>query len=65
MAKQLTRWRPDTCACVVDFEWDDADAEPIPVPKVIEPCPEHPTSGDLQADFDLIREHNRAANPEG
>lgn len=27
MARQVTQWRPDTCACVVDLVWDDAVAE--------------------------------------
>lgn len=26
--KHCTRWRPDTCTCVVDYEWDDADPSP-------------------------------------
>jgi len=21
----VTRWHPDTCSCVIDFEWDDTD----------------------------------------
>jgi hypothetical protein len=24
MAKQITTWRPDTCGCEVELEWDDA-----------------------------------------
>lgn len=25
--KHVTRWRPDTCGCVLDYEWDDAVSE--------------------------------------
>jgi hypothetical protein len=27
MAIQTTRWRPDTCKCVVDYNWDDQTSE--------------------------------------
>lgn len=64
MAQQRTRWRPDTCACVIDYEWDD-DA-PIEarehVPVAIEACPIHPSSDDLVADMATVLAHNRAAN---
>lgn len=68
MARQLTRWRPDTCGCVVDFSWDSESAEDgrVHVAEAIEPCELHPPSGDLQADFAAILAHNRANNaPEG
>ncbi|MBA7636425.1 hypothetical protein ES703_44043 [subsurface metagenome] len=25
--KQVTRWKPDTCSCVLDIEWDDEEPE--------------------------------------
>lgn len=25
MAKHTTRWSPDTCSCVIEYEWDDLD----------------------------------------
>ncbi len=67
MAKHLTRWRPDTCGCVIEYEWDDAEAEEARqhVPKKIDACPDHPASGDLAADFATILAHNRAANAGG
>lgn len=27
MAKKITQWRPDTCECVIDYEWDDLDPQ--------------------------------------
>lgn len=67
MARQVTRWRPDTCGCVVDFEWDSdvPEADRALVCVALEPCSEHPASGDLAADFQAVQEHNRAAHAEG
>lgn len=25
--KKITRWRPDTCGCIIEYEWDDSEAE--------------------------------------
>ena len=67
MARQVTRWRPDTCGCVVDFEWDDEtpEEERAFTCIAIEPCEQHPASGDLAVDFAAVQDHNRAANAEG
>lgn len=66
MAQHLTRWRPDTCGCVVVYGWDREQPEEVRehVAVAIEPCPLHPASGDLEADFAAILAHNRAANAE-
>lgn len=29
MAMRITRWSPDTCACVVDIQWDDSVAQEL------------------------------------
>lgn len=67
MAKHLTRWRPDTCGCVIEYEWDSDDAEETRVhtPVKIDACPDHPATGDLEADFAAILAHNRAATARG
>jgi len=38
------RWRPDTCACVLDYEWDDQAPEAgraHGLAQVITRCPDH------------------------
>lgn len=56
--KKLTRWRPDTCACVVDLEWDSADEVPALVCVALEPCPLHASGKTLQEQFEDVRAHN-------
>lgn len=41
MAKQITRWSPDTCSCVVEYEWDDSESEDVrthTINKIVEQC---------------------------
>ena len=66
MAKHLTRWRPDTCGCVIEYEWDSDRPEEARRhgPLKLDACPDRPASGDLDADFATILAHNRAANAE-
>lgn len=67
MTIQTTRWRPDTCACVIDFQWDDTtpDIGRVHTASYIEACDPHPASGDLQADMAVVIAHNRAVNAAG
>lgn len=42
--KQITRWSPDTCECVIDYEWDDSQDENTRThsfKRTIRACPEH------------------------
>lgn len=44
MAIHRTRWSPDTCGCVVDYEWDDADpaeGRAFTLVGVVARCPAH------------------------
>lgn len=25
--KRITQWRPDTCSCIIDYEWDDLEPQ--------------------------------------
>lgn len=41
---RTTRWHPDTCGCVVEYEWDDAepdDARTHRPSKVVQQCASH------------------------
>lgn len=67
MSIQRTRWRPDTCSCVLVYAWDDASPEEGRVHTCVqvEPCGEHAAvaaKGDLQATFEAVLAHNRAEN---
>lgn len=61
MSKQITRWRPDTCNCVLEYEWDNED-NPVNIQytnkKIIEVCEYH--SG--VEDFDYILNENKEKN---
>lgn len=48
---RTTQWRPDTCGCVLEYEWDDATTEDARVhtPIVAVPCPAHMTHADAAA----------------
>lgn len=41
--KHVTTWRPDTCGCVIEYEWDDAVNENARTHKQVAavPCPAH------------------------
>ena len=41
---RVTRWSPDTCDCVLEYEWDDAEPENTRVHKfkaMVVKCPAH------------------------
>lgn len=42
--KRITRWSPDTCGCILEYEWDDAQDENTRThsfKRIIKTCPEH------------------------
>lgn len=42
--KRVTTWSPDTCDCVLEYEWDDAQDENTRIhsfKRIIKACPEH------------------------
>lgn len=46
MALRVTRWSPDTCGCILEYEWDDSQDENIRThnfKRSIKACPEHAT----------------------
>jgi hypothetical protein len=58
--KHTTTWRPDTCGCVIDIEWDDGDAPRVHKAKRVSPCPDH--QGDAEAVFAAVLDENRRKN---
>lgn len=44
MAIQTTTWHPDTCACIIEYQWDDSvpDAARVHTPsRIVSQCPFH------------------------
>jgi hypothetical protein len=63
--KHITRWRPDTCACVLELEWDDTDPEETRAHNAIkvERCEAHPHEGKPnQHVFETVHGENRHKN---
>lgn len=63
--KHITRWRPDTCACVLELEWDDTDAEDAREhrPVKIERCGFHEHAGKPNEHvFALVHGENQHKN---
>lgn len=44
MTVRTTRWSPDTCGCILEYEWDDAapqDQRVHSYKNTVKSCPEH------------------------
>ena len=60
--KKITRWSPDTCGCVIDFEWDTNDPNAPHVGKtVVSACECHP-SEDAVTHHSKLLEENQGKN---
>lgn len=63
--KHITRWRPDTCSCVLELEWDDEvpEAEREHTAVKVERCGVHQHDGEPhQAVFETVLTENRQKN---
>ncbi len=59
--KQVTRWEPDTCGCVIDYDWEDSEPEATrthAVRKIVGACPAHAGLSEIPA-FDTVLDENR------
>ncbi|HLA18838.1 MAG TPA: hypothetical protein VJ253_05890 [Dehalococcoidia bacterium] len=64
MPLKTTRWRPDTCACVFEYAWDDAepqDTRALAFARRLEACAVH-EGAPPEAAFGHAREENRRKN---
>ncbi len=62
---QTTRWSPDTCGCVVEYQWDDAvsaDQRTHAVSNVVTKCAAHATTPDHAAHFTKVNDENKRKN---
>lgn len=64
MVINVTRWYPDTCSCVIEYEWDSEQNEDERVHKfksIVGVCPDHTSlSGDGL--FQSVLKENRMKN---
>jgi len=65
MALQVTRWYPDTCDCVIDFQWDDTQTEATrthSVKAIVKRCGAHRQIPDDKQHFSTVLEENQRKN---
>ncbi len=65
MALQVTRWYPDTCDCVIDFQWDDTQTDATrthSVKAIIKRCAAHREIPDDTQHFSTVLEENQKKN---
>jgi hypothetical protein len=65
MAKQLTQWYPDTCGCVIIFEWDDAvpaEQRVHTLYKIVTKCSDHKSIADDVELFNTVMRENTMKN---
>ncbi len=65
MALQVTRWYPDTCDCIIDYEWDVAQPEATrthTVKAIIKRCAAHRGIRDDSQHFSTVLEENVRKN---
>ena len=59
---KVTLWRPDTCSCVVEYEWDDAvkeDARVHSFKRFAARCPAHASDQNMDGCLERNRRKNR------
>lgn len=63
--KHTTRWSPDTCECVLEYEWDDAvpENERTHTPTtMIRACSAHASISDVTGKYNQILSENQTKN---
>jgi len=62
MAIQITRWKPDTCDCTIEYEWDDTvppESRTHTFNNLVDKCSAHSALGDSSVWSALIDENPR------
>jgi hypothetical protein len=60
----ITRWKPDTCECLIEYEWDDsvpADQRVHNYKHIIK-CEAHKNEADDKVAFDKVNDENKTKN---
>lgn len=62
MATKTTRWRPDTCGCIVEYKWDTEvapEARTHTYSRTIATCPEHAALAGNALYTEVVSENRR------
>ena len=62
---KITKWRPDTCGCEIDYQWDDAQNEDVRVHTIFEMikvCPAHSGETDKVVHYAKVLDENQRKN---
>lgn len=65
MAIRTTRWSPDTCACVMEYDWDDTQSEDTRVhsfARIVSRCPVHTEIPADEDSFNVVVGENKRKN---
>ena len=65
MTLNRTRWSPDTCGCVIEYEWDDSvpeDQRTHSLSNVVSKCPAHAALTDNNTFSSVLDENPRKNN---
>lgn len=65
MTIQTTRWSPDTCPCIIEYQWDDTQTESTrthTIANVINKCAAHNTTADNNAHWNILMDENPRKN---
>ena len=63
--KQTTTWHPDTCDCIINYEWDDTDPPETRVHTptgIVKKCAFHQGTSDIKGHYDSVLEENVRKN---
>ncbi len=59
---RVTRWSPDTCGCVLEYEWDDAQDEntrQVMFKRVVKRCSSHSLLSGVDVYNEVVSENTR------
>ena len=65
MAIQITRWSPDTCRCVIDYQWDDSvpqEKREHTVSSIVSKCSFHDQLPDDNTHYGTVIDENQNKN---
>lgn len=62
---KVTRWRPDTCECELEYQWDDTESEDIrthTIANVVKACSAHALVVDKTQHYSKVLDENQRKN---
>lgn len=63
--QQITRWKPDTCECIIEYSWNDAENENIrtyTVHNISRSCFAHVNLADKIQHYEIVKNENTRKN---